>query len=353
MSFHLPTLSIILFRLTIAVAALVMSVAAGQAQGVGSSRGLPGGEGRHTIKGRVFTPAGRPAEAGMKVRLEGDSVGAKTVTTDLDGAFIFNNLPPGNYAVVMEAGADFDPVREPVTIYPTGTFGGSGSSQTISVPINLRARGAAAAFAKLPKEARDGYTKGIEAAAKGDNKKAAEFLEKAVAAHPNFPEALAELGMLYMKLENTQKAAQTYEALLKLTPSNAIAQLNLGIALYNVASTLLAEKKTAEADEKLTSAETHLRESLKLNQGPVAHYYLGLVFIKLRNYAEAQKEMEAAIANGGENLAAAHKLLGGLYMSAKRNKEAADHLDKYLVLDPKAKDAERVRETIKQLRANQ
>jgi Tfp pilus assembly protein PilF len=353
MSFHSLNWRSTVVRFTMVTATLILSVAAVQPQGVGSSRGLPGGEGRHTIKGRVFTPAGRPAEAGMKVRLEGDAVGSKTVTTDLDGAFIFNNLPPGNYAIVMEAGADFDPVREPVTINPTGTFGGSGTSQMISIPVNLRARGAAAAFAKLPKEARDGYTKGLEAAAKGDNKKAAEFLDKAVAAHPNFPEALAELGMLYMKLENMEKAAQTYEALLKLTPNNAIAQLNLGIASYNVASSLVTEKKTAEAEAKLTKAETHLRESLKLNQGPTAHYYLGLVFIKLRNYTEAQKEMEAAIANGGENLALAHKLLGGLYISAKRNKEAADHLDKYLVLDPKAKDADRVRETIKQLRANQ
>jgi Flp pilus assembly protein TadD len=330
---------------------LVLSVTAVYAQGVGSSRGLPGGEGRHIIKGRVFTPSGKPAEAGLRVRLEGDSVGQKSAVTDIDGVFVFNGLPPGNYAVVMEAGPDFDPVREPATIHPTGTFGGSGSSQTINVPISLRARGAAAAFAKLPKEARDGYTKGMEAASKGDYKKATDFLEKAVATHSDFPEALAELGMLYMKLENMEKAVQSYEALLKLTPKNAMAQLNLGIASFNMASTLLVQKKTEEANEKLTKAETHFRESLKLNQGPAAHYYLGLIFIKLRNLSEAQKEMEAAIANGGENLALAHKYLGGLYMSAQRNAEAADHLDKYLVLDPKAKDADKVRETIKNLRA--
>jgi Tfp pilus assembly protein PilF len=38
-------------------------------------------------------------------------------------------------------------------------------------------------------------------------------------------------------------------------------------------------------------------------------------------------------------------------MSHHRNKEAADELEKYLALDPKAPDAQRVRGTIKELRA--
>ena len=63
-------------------------------------------------------------------------------------------------------------------------------------------------------------------------------------------------------------------------------------------------------------------------------------------------EFEAAIANGGENLALAHKYLGGLYMSQKP-KEAADELEKYLKLDPKAPDADRIKGTIKDLRAKQ
>jgi regulator of sirC expression with transglutaminase-like and TPR domain len=61
-------------------------------------------------------------------------------------------------------------------------------------------------------------------------------------------------------------------------------------------------------------------------------------------------EFEATITNGGENLALAHKYLGGLYMSTHKNKEAADELEKYLKLDPKAPDADRIKGTIKDLR---
>jgi Flp pilus assembly protein TadD len=344
----------ICFRFLLVLVTLLFPLAAIHGQGVGSSRGLPGGAGRHTIKGRVIAPTGRPAERGLKVRLDSDSTGSSTSTTDADGTFIFNNLPAGSYAIVIEAGPEHDANREPVMIYGGSGGGRDTGPQTMNVSINLKARGTAAALAKLPKEARESYKQGMEAAAKGENKKAAELLDKAVTVHPDFPEALTELGVQYMKLGDMEKAARTYESLLKIKPNEPRAQLNLGIAMYNLGSALAAEKKADEAKAKFAAAETHLRESLRLKvAGPSAHYYLGMILIRDKKYPEAQSEIEAAIANGGENLALAHKYLGGLYMTAKKNKEAADELEKYLQLDPKAKDSEQIRGTIKELRAKQ
>jgi tetratricopeptide (TPR) repeat protein len=85
--------------------------------------------------------------------------------------------------------------------------------------------------------------------------------------------------------------------------------------------------------------------------GPTAHYYLGLTLVSEKQYEEALKEFELTVANGGENIPLAHKYLGGLYMSTHKNKEAADELEKYLKLDPKAPDAERIKGTIKDLRS--
>jgi tetratricopeptide (TPR) repeat protein len=75
--------------------------------------------------------------------------------------------------------------------------------------------------------------------------------------------------------------------------------------------------------------------------------------VSAKQYSEAEKELEAAVANGGENLALAHKYLGGLYLSSKKNQQAANELEKYLKLDPKAADAERIKGTIKDLRSKQ
>src|SRR5262245_40138827 len=136
--FDLSTLVRFSVRFVLVVIIGFVAVVSITAQGVGSSRGLPGGEGRHMIKGRVFSPAGRPVEAGMKIRLEGqgDAAGSKTTATDLDGAFLFSNVVPGSYYVIIDETADFDTAREPVQI--TVGLGGEGggnynAGQTINV----------------------------------------------------------------------------------------------------------------------------------------------------------------------------------------------------------------------------
>src|SRR5260370_14794414 len=88
------------------------------AQGVGSSRGLSSGEGTNTIQGRVYFPAGEQS-AGKTIKLHlgsDNSVSGMSAVTDQDGVFRFNSLVPGNYAVVVDGGKDYESTREPVTI---------------------------------------------------------------------------------------------------------------------------------------------------------------------------------------------------------------------------------------------
>jgi tetratricopeptide (TPR) repeat protein len=334
---------------------LILSAASSaMAQGVGSSRGLPSGDGIHTIQGRVHFPSGQSTGGvAMKVSLESISaVGAMSTATDLDGAFRFTGLEAGGYTVVVDAGKQYEIARESVNIDREASPGG----RIVQVVIQLRLKGDGSnpTFAGIPQDALDFYQKGAAAAQKGNAKSATDFLSKAVAAYPNFPLALRELGMQYTKLLQWDNASETFEELLKLKPSDVVAHLNLGIALYNLGIALVNQQKLDEAQKKLDGAEAQLREAIKLNSpGPTAHYYLALTLIKFRAYDDAQKELELVIANGGENLAQAHRYLGGLYQSAHKNKEAADELEKYLKLDPKVADAERIQGIIKDLRSKQ
>jgi Tfp pilus assembly protein PilF len=321
--------------------------ASASAQAVGSTRGLPTGEGgNNSIQGRVFFPAG--TQRLLKVNLESTGgMNGLTTSTDQDGVFRFNSLIPGNYTVVVDGGKDFETARESVTI----DIISRGRSFQVNIQLRPKIDAANPAFAGVPHAALDLYQKGSVAAQKGNIKSAADFYSKAVAAHPTFTQALSELGAQYLKLPDWPKAVETFESLVKLTPQDAQAHLDLGIALYNMSGALLADKKTEEANQKATLAETQIREALKLKSpGYLPHYYLGMTLVKLHRYPEAQAELEAAVANGGENIAMAHRMLGGLYQSSHKNKEAADELEKYLKLEPKAKDADKIKEIIAGLR---
>jgi Tfp pilus assembly protein PilF len=332
---------------------LLLSCSVTLAQGgVGSTRGLPGSSGGvHAIQGRLYFPSGKPVTQ-LRVRLESNSLGTNSTSSNMDGSFSFQSMVAGNYTVVIDAGEEYEPVREAVTIYGTSAFEGKVAPQTIPVNIVLRLKGslsADSALAKVPKAAREFYEKGMAAAAKNDNKLAAEQLSSAVAAYPDFALALAELGVQYLRLNQPDKAVEPLKKAVELAPKDFGARLNYGIALSGKRS--------------YTEAETQLRQALTLNStAPTAHMYLGITLLNLSRdektkefhadkYAEAQKELETAIASGKGEVAQAHRYLGGIYWGNKDHKRAADEFEVYLKLAPKAADAEKLRTIIKDLRS--
>jgi hypothetical protein len=342
------------FRFALAASLALVAFSFAYAQGVGSSRNLPGTTGgRHIIKGRVIFPSGSTNQR-VKVVLDSNTTGTLTTTTDADGAFIFNSLIPASYTITVDAGPEFEVARESVTIDAPvgGVEGGQVGLQSVNVPIVLRPKGSPApanAFAGVPKQAIDFYNQALESEKKGDIKKAVEQLNSAITAHPNFVAALNELGVQYLKLGQPDKAADTLQKAVKLAPGDFYPHLNYGIALLN-------KKNFAEA-------ETELREALKLNSNaPTAHMYLGVALLStsrdpktnqydMAKYAESQKEFETAAASGKAEVAMAHKYLGGIYMGNKDYKRAADELELYLKLTPKAPDADKLKAIIKDLRS--
>jgi Carboxypeptidase regulatory-like domain/Tetratricopeptide repeat len=324
-------------HLILTAALIVSSALVAKAQAPGSSRngGLPSGEGNVMLQGRIYFPSGQTASGRtIRVSLQSASAfgGGNTAVPDQDGVFHFNGLVPGDYTVVVDAGDEFERAQEPVGIYP-------GTSKVVQVTIQLKPKISSSnpLFAGVPSNALKLYEKGMAAVKKNDSKAAVESLSAAVAAHPTFAVALSDLATQYMLLKQWDKAGETYDALIKLKPNDAAAHLNYGIVAFN--------------QKKMEDSESHLRKAIELKSaGPSAHYYLGLIMISTKRYAEAVPEFEAAVANGGENLALAHKYLGGLWMNTKPQ-EAADELDKYLKLDPKAPDADKIKGTIKELRS--
>ncbi len=324
-----------LFSLLLSALLLLASCALAFAQGgVGSSRGLPStSDGSNIIKGRVFFP-GDSKEKRVKVRLTSADLVDQSTSTDEDGSFVFNRLPAGHYTVMVEGSKDYDPYSEALSIDREASVGG----RTMTVTINLRPKGTAAAVSKIPKAARDLYVKGQESAAKGDSKTAVEHFNGAVTIYPEFAPALYEMGVQYLKLARPEKAAEAFQAALKITPDEPSLRLNYGIAL-------LQQKKYAEA-------ETELQAVVKKNDSlPTAHMYLGIALMSQQKMDEAEKELLRAVSFNTNEVAAAHRYLGGIYWGKRDYQRAADELETYLKLSPKAPDAERTRAAIKDLRS--
>jgi Tfp pilus assembly protein PilF len=324
-----------------AVAAALIFVsqraALAQGTGIGAHRGeIAGTGGSRSIQGHIISPLGHLPDTRVRITLDSSGAGGRSTVAGDDGVFIFNNLEPGPYDLTIDAGKEYELQHESVYI--------GGGVQTATVPIYLRLKPEAnPALAGVPKPALDLYIKAQESARKGDNIKAAALLTEAIAQYPQFGLAHNELGLICMHTNQLDKALEEYKAASKALPDDAVVQLNYGTALVQ--------------KRDFPEAEKQLRRSLKkLEKSATAHMYLGMALIGLKNpdgsnIDEAERELQQAAKLGGDQMGAAHKYLGGIYWAKHEYKKAADELETYLKLSPKAPDAEQVRGTIQNLRS--
>ena len=331
---RLKQLSGILDGLALLAFILLLLTPRGEAvgQGIGAHRGNVGGGtgGAHNIYGRLISPSGKLPETRIRVMLEQSDSTTLSATTEPDGSFNFLNLEGGNYRLVIDAGKEFEVVREAVYI--------DGSQRTLNVPIYLRLKPEAnPALAGVPRPALELFNAGMEAARKGDNAKAVEHLNEAVKLHADFGVAHGELGMLYLKTGQLDKALEAFGAAQKALPDDPNLQLNYGMAL-------LEKREFAEAEKQLRRAVR------KLDKSSQAHLYLGATLARQKKLDEAEGELQQAVKLSNDQSGLAHKYLGGVYWAKQDKKRAADELEKYLKLVPKAADAEQIRGTIKELR---
>ncbi|HYW69927.1 MAG TPA: tetratricopeptide repeat protein [Pyrinomonadaceae bacterium] len=344
--------------------ALICLALPSSARSQGSGRDVTGTGGNHVIVGKIYFPSGRKAEGTIQIKLQTYGAGELSTLADSGGSFTFTSLSPGNYTVVVNAGDDYEIAREAVTIDSDLSLPRSGTpinpgsrAYTVMVTLQTKANNHAkasvvnAALAEVPPDARTLYEKAVELAKTNDSLKAIENLKSALSLFPKFPLALNELGVQYLKIGQASNAVEPLKSATALSPDAAAPKLNLGIALLEI--------------NQYRDAEAQLRGAVRIASTPTTHMYLGLALYHLKNNVEAEKELKAAIDLSDNKLPIAHYYLGGLYwkMGEALNpdldhdrqllyyRRAADELETYLRLTPNAPDTERVRGTIRQLRA--
>ena len=318
-----------------------------QMGGVDSDPGSRGTGGRNTIEGRIYYPSGRNVDKRLKVKLIGIRGDDFFTMADDTGAFTFRRVAAGSYVVNVDGGSEYEPVNEQVEVVDASTTRGAAFGSTFNLQIQLRPKvnpsvGARAgvinaALAGVPKPAADLYENALESLRAGNAQKAVEQLQQAVTLYPAFSLALNELGVIYQQLGQIDKALAALRAAVNVAPEVFEIRLNLGLVLLK--------------SKQFSDAEAELRRAIELKDSSTfAHLQRGKVLIQLHQYTEAEKELRRVIKLGGNDVAVAYRFLGALYNERGEDQLAIDALEKYLSLEPKAKDASAVRDIIKQLR---
>lgn len=312
-----------------------------QTSSIPDSMSQTGLGGLHSIIGRVFGPSGRPIESRVRIRLSTMARGDRISTTDESGNFAFRGLPSGSYTITIEKEKDFEPTSQSVDIrqYP----GDRPQTYTANIRLAFKAGVAVkpavlnAELVNVPQKARTYYDNAVELAKKNDHPGAIEQLKLATQESPSFTLAFNELGVQYLKLNQLDNADEAFQRALKLTPESFAALINRGIV--NVMM-----KRDGEAIPIL-------RKALKKNdKSPVGHYFLGQALANQGLFEQAEKELLASLELGKEEMKEAHRLLAIIYTSRGARKQAAEELEAYLKLAPNAPDAEKLKETIRQLK---
>lgn len=301
-----------------------------------------GNGGRNTLQGDIITPTGQRLDRPVMVRLATPR-GEITTTSNGNGSFVFRQLTGGRYAVRVEAGDAYAPATEQVDVADSGS-GGSMSrlGQIYSVQVHLRlrsgqpiARGVVSAN-DPPKAAVDLYNKALSSVKDGHREKAIEQLKAALVIHPSFVAALNGLGVQYMKLGNHQAAFDTFSSALKLSPDSFMLHLNCGVTLFQLS-------KLAEAEAEFSAA------LLKNEASGSAHVYRARALIGLNRLDDAAKDLKRAVEIGGDDVRIAHRYLAGIHIEKGETVEAVKELELYLQASPAMKEADQIKNLIKEL----
>ena len=313
---------------------------AGQGIPVGSASTDTGLGGVNSITGMILGASGQRIQRRVSVRLQTMTRGDRITTSDEYGNFVFRGLNSGDYTLVIDKEREFEAFAQTVSIIQPRGF--PAVNQLVNVRLIPKAGAGKPAvvnaeLANVPRAALAFYNNAAEQAKKNDYAAAVEQLKLAIKEYPEFALAFNDLGVQYLKLNQLENADEAFQRALKITPDAFPALVNRGIA--NVMMKRYGE------------AVPVLRKALKKNdQSAVPHYFLGQALANMGMFADAEKELLAALTLGKEEMKEAHRLLAIIYVSQGAKKQAADQLEAYLKVAPNTPDAANLKEKIRQLR---
>ncbi|HEY8411110.1 MAG TPA: tetratricopeptide repeat protein [Pyrinomonadaceae bacterium] len=299
----------------------------------------------YEIEGVVEGPDATPLN-GVAVFLE-DLTRARVAQaiTSSDGRYRFNRIVAGTYYIVVQPNnSEFRTAVRRIELIETTRVGSSTSTERVDIALEAMPRrtssGSTTIFAQeVPPEATARFERALDKLGKKNTDEAIRELNEALRIFPNYFMATQQLGLLYVELENYQKAIPPLVKAIEINAKAAPAYLALGIASLKLGHPDLAM-------DALQRARPLDERSFRV------HFYLGLTLIELNRLEEAETALKLSYQLGGPHKAAsAHLYLASIYSKRGQNKQAVDELESYLHDSPKAANAARVRDAITNLKS--
>ena len=361
------------------------------------------------IRGQVFMPDGSPVQKPTRLTLLTDN-GMRTEIfyTDSNGRIALPriNFP---YTILVETdGETYDTTTTSFNPVHAGNY----------IVVNLRPITAAKSSkpgivraddidANVSPKARQVYEEATKRLQAGEYNEASELLKRAISLQSDYVKAYNDLGAVYLKLNQLEKAEQTLRHAIRLNDKWYLPQLNLGVALnrqrkHQEAAKLLTELATNHPDQptihppliealieahQWSQAEKELQRALtikgsdtvdlKIKLGIVtlrqsklpaavaafreatsaepdnalAQFNLGVALLESGDLDGAEKALRRAYQIEGAKMPGAQLQLGQLYFRKKDYPKAIEAFEAYLRDLPNAPNAAQVREAVDKLRA--
>ncbi len=344
------------------ILALLFSTTASSfgAQGQQPSRRQPAPPLRErSIRGRAQQGAGTAA-AWIIVRLLNErNEPVDLAVTNNAGEFSFATLRELNYVLVINA-PGYRTATEKIS-FTSGRALPAEANQTRAINITLSPDSAARAPASrlsftqsVPAAARDTFERALKFGRAGRRQVATTMLQEAIRLFPDYFDAHFALGSELMKAGRFDEAIIELEQAIRINPKDDRVYQAFGLLLmkqgkFEIAAAVFAEAaylNAAEAMHPLMRAEALIdyASTIEADPSPQATVVLQDAF------HEAERDLNLASAKSRGGLAAVHFQMARLYQKRGERARAADELDQYLLANPSARNADEIRDVIRQLR---
>jgi hypothetical protein len=297
----------------------------------------------NSISGHVSNDQRAPlADVRVELLNEVDSV-IRTVKTDGSGLFVFRKLSDGTFQVrIQTAGTNYVSQTKRVDLARPHGFGAAFEELDFvltTVRNNSSTTKPGVVFVQeVPEPARKQYQKGSELLEKSNKRQEAfAALKSAIDIFPQYFDALEMLGTEQVKDAQYEAAIPLLTKALEVNSRAYASCFALGVAQFNV--------------KQLQPAIESFRRAVSLNEKSInANLWLGIALRQTSRLDEAESSLKRADLLAESKLPEAHWQLALLFNQLKRFREAADELEKFLKVQPDARDVELIKKLIQRLR---